>query len=161
MKPLPDGYKPYPELRLCSNKLLGSSIPILVNDFPVFLIGIGAAPLVWLAAPTGPDTWKYIVEASRSLLPTIRVDIDLLAFSIKVFIGPELVLAARNETSEIAEVNKLDLRPLGLVVHGDSKGLFVGTNSFVNNTFKGLGAAFAIGDGPPSSPESTDARPAV
>jgi hypothetical protein len=148
---LPEGYKPFPELRLCSNTLLGSPIPILVGSFPALLIGIGAAPLVWLAAPTGPTpsaAWKYIVEASKSMHPAVRVDVDLLAQSVAVLIRGTIILEVRNQSQELAEVSRLDLRLVGLNVHGDSNGMFVGTNSFIGNTFKGTGAMFAISTTP-------------
>jgi hypothetical protein len=120
----------------------------MVDEFPAFLIGPGPAPLVWLAAQTGSDTWSYVVKASKSLHPSVRVDVDLVALSVAVFVGSDLVLQVRHEvpheTSAFAEVSKVDLRPLGLNLYGDSKGLFVGTNHFVGNTFKGTATAFSV-----------------
>lgn len=45
------------------------------------------------------------------------------------------------------EVVALDLRPVGLDIHGDSLGLMIGSNQLKNNTFKNVYVMVGIGKG--------------
>ena len=62
----PADYRPLDSLDLCGNTLENVTVPILFRNVPLFLIGDGSFPLVWVAGPTDPkkEKWRWVVEKS-------------------------------------------------------------------------------------------------
>ena len=147
MPELPLRYIPFHEIELCSNKLVDVSIPIAVNDTAVFLVGKGVVPLVWLSAPAEPTSsqWVHVVKESRSSNPAVEVNTDPDAGTVRITLADTVVLTAATLSPNEVIVEQLDLRPLGLAIHGDQSGLHIGTQSLVHNTFKSVMVAFAVG----------------
>ena len=135
----PKDFVPYRRLLLCSNDLALVQVPIVAGGTAVLLIGVGPSPRVWLSAPTeqGSITWKRVVADSHSDCRIISILRNERLGSTTIFVEQQIVLDVRTDAEEIAHVDQLDLRPLGLDVHGDSGGLFVGTQRLVGNSFVG------------------------
>lgn len=143
---LPADYKPYRELGFCSNHFVNTPIAIEVEGHAAVLVGAGAGPRVWLSAPTGQDKrrWTLVVADNTPRVTGVAVrktsqgDLEVLAADTKV-------LEVREVSSDTAAVTWLDLRPLGLDIHGDSNALWIGTNQFSANRIENCNAAIGIG----------------
>ena len=83
------------------------------------------------------------VEGSISKHPAVKVyeEIDVL----KVSVSGTTVLSVRATADNSAEVDELDLRPLGLNLHGDSSTLMAGTSKFSGNSMSGGGILIGFG----------------
>ena len=148
---LPQGYALFRELNLCSNVLVNVPVPLLVGDWPAFLVGrslslLSPLPLIWLAAPASPDSreWNFVVESNRPLRPLIAIQTDKEGETVQVYVGTTLVLRARQSSLDTAIIDALDLRPLGLVAYGDESELRIGAMTYGRNRFQNLQTAFAI-----------------
>lgn len=147
LKPqLPDRYQPFPTLVLCSNVLVNVAIPMQVNGYPAFLVGRGPRPLVWLAAPVsmGDQERTFIVRESVSHNPAVAVVTVPEDPQTEVVVGGVRALVVRG-AGDTAEIDQIDLRPVGLDVWGDKAALHIGGATLRNNTIVGAAIAFAIG----------------
>jgi hypothetical protein len=144
---LPSEYVPYSRLELCSNKLEGVAIPLLVRDTPLLLIGRGATPLVWLSAPTDPSgaNWDFVVAASLARNPAVRVQREKSKHVLTVRVSDTVVAVVEWKGLDSARVTRLDLRPVGLNVVGDTAGLRMGGMTMSGNTVVNARVAFALG----------------
>jgi hypothetical protein len=143
---LPKGYHPYPELVICSNVLANVAVPFRVRDFPVLLVGRAELPLVWLGAPIDPlgEEWEYVVEANRAISPVVRLKTDSKSCSVTIQLGSHLVITVRASNQTSAIINHLDLRPIGLNVHGNEKTLAIAGTTLTQNTIKDVYVAFSL-----------------
>ena len=95
--------------------------------------------MIWLQALTKPESKEFvtIVEGSISKNPAVKVyeENDVL----KVSVSGTMVLSVKTTSENSAEVDELDLRPLGLNLHGDSFMLMVGDSKFSGNSMSGGG----------------------
>ncbi|MEZ8107331.1 hypothetical protein [Vibrio cortegadensis] len=142
---LPDGYKPLKKLTICSNTLTGGGNLVSIGgDIPV-RIGRGSIPQVWIKAIADSSTNELvpIVEKNKSLHPAIKVVTQ--NNKITVLISGETVLSAKAPSQDVVVVDKLDLRPLGLNLYGDSSSLKVGGNTFSRNSMHGGGTLIGFG----------------
>jgi len=136
---LPKSYVPYTSLTVCSNSLLGGGHIVSIVDVLPIIIGKGEKPMIWLQALTKPESKEFvtIVEGSISKNPAVKVyeENDVL----KVSVSGTMVLSVKATSENSAEVDELDLRPLGLNLHGDSFMLMVGDSRFSGNSMFGGG----------------------
>lgn len=143
---LPADYTPYRTLNICGNKLINGRVSFEVNGFVPFLVGVGEeGPLVWLQLPSNKDltVWQYVLRANRSLHNAVKV-IDTKT-EIKVFIKEVLVIHTVASSDSEATILTLDLRPIGLKVHGNADGMEIGGNTMRNNVFENVDAMIGIG----------------
>lgn len=142
---LPETYVPYTELLFCSNRLINNSRIIEIGNVIPMLIGQGALPQVWLQAPTDAKgkTFAPLVVASVAVHPAAKVQIENGALS--VYAGDTLVLRVKATSPTYAEVDQLDLRPIGYSIHGNSKGLEVGAIQVAENTTNGTVTFLKLG----------------
>ena len=146
---LPNGYLPYPRITFCSNSFVDGLIPIAAGDEYLILVGQGPAPLVWLkqlVSGTGTLQFRQAVVANRPhpLFKELRVRADPGQKKTIVKVASVTILEAHQSSTDQAEVTRLDLRPLGILVHGNSGGLTVGTNDFSHNTFSNAKIMLAL-----------------
>lgn len=142
---LPDGYKPLKKLTICSNTLTGGGNLVSIGgDFPV-IIGKGSIPQIWIRAVADSSTNELVpvVDKNKSLHPAIKVVTQ--ANKITVLISGETVLSAKATSQDVVIVDKLDLRPLGLNLFGDTSSLKVGGNTFSRNSMHGGGTLLGFG----------------
>jgi hypothetical protein len=140
----PDSYLPYKSLIICSNRIIGCGHIVSIGSVLPILLGQGPKPLVWLQAATDPQakTFVTVVEASISKHPAIRVIED--GQEIKITTGNTTVLRVKASENESAVVYEIDLRPLGINIHGDSSKLVAGGTTFSSSTFSGVGTVIAF-----------------
>jgi hypothetical protein len=135
--PLPVDYHPFKTLFLCSNRLDEVQVPILFRNVPLLLVGSGPFPLVWLAGPTDAkrDNWRWVVEKSIARSNLIKVEIDASTYEVRVLVANDQLLAVRGTGQAEAEVTALNLKPMGILAEGSSKGLLIGGQSISRSTF--------------------------
>jgi hypothetical protein len=142
---IPDDFQSYPRVNFCSNLISDTTAILqLANGVQPLLIGIGDFPRIWLSAPTDQSrvTWKFIVEDNIAIHPAFRIWKAEKTVSISAG-GVSIVTVRADEQSAI--VTKLDLRPIGLAIYGDTDRLMIGTNSVRNSVIQGGEVAFGIG----------------
>jgi hypothetical protein len=150
---LPPDYRPYSHIKLCGNTFLEVGAIFRIGNFQPFLIGRGPAghPNVWLFARFSSGSWHPVVAANVAVMPSlpetrrIAVIVDADRPQTIVTAGSVIVVSAKYDAAaDGVDVSALDLRPLGLNIHGDDHiGLLFANSLFVGNTMKGVGTAFA------------------
>jgi len=143
---LPIGFTPCNKVKLCTNAILGGSQLFLLGNTVPLLVGAGGqAPRIWLQAISDPSTRDFVpvVQDSRSIYPSVNVSID--GSSILILVDHHTVLKAESLGKSDVVIKEIDLRPLGLNVHGDQSGLTLGGMQLINNTMTGVGVAFSLG----------------
>jgi hypothetical protein len=141
---LPEAYRPYDRLTLCSNFVIGGGHLIQVGEVLPLLVGCGEVPQVWLQAPTdraGKEFVKLVV-ASVAAHPAVLVNVDGGVLSVSA--GGKKVLQVRAVRPDEAVVDILDLRPVGFNIFGDANGLSVGGVQMSGNTVAGGGTFLAL-----------------
>ncbi len=132
---------PYKMLLVCSNELYdGAQLLSIGSQYPL-IVGKGVRPVVWLQGLRQGSSGKLepVVTRSTSVHPAFRVVTG--KDDITVFWQNTRVLHIKSN-GEIAEIDVLDLRPLGWQVHGNKRELKIGANSFSSNKFRGMVTVF-------------------
>ena len=144
---LPQQFKPFQELIVCSNKFIDGTVIIEAHKTPALLVGQGKYPSVWLLALMTDERkgWAYIVKDNDASLDSVIVAHPDDATTV-IFVNKSMVLVARKESDQKAEITQVDLRPIGLNIYGNREGLNVGTNLLRSNTFAGVYAMIGVGD---------------
>lgn len=145
---LPDDYTPFETLHFVSNVLENVSIPILIQNRPVILVGAGKEyPRIWLSIPNTRkrDHWIDVVADNEVVTPVIP-DANLAPVkvvqslepvpTVEVWIANYPMMRVRKEDALVARVDFLELRPLGINVSGSGGGLSVGGTILSHNHIK-------------------------
>jgi hypothetical protein len=142
---IPTGYKAYQSITICSNEIVGGGHLFVMGNVLPLLIGVGPKPTIWLQAVAAPNSKEFItiVDASIATHPAVRVSEE--GSKVTVVIGDKTVLAVEALSEQKAIVSELDLRPIGLNVHGNASMLYVGGMQISHSTFVGVGTAFGFG----------------
>ena len=142
---LPEGYRPYGRLTLCSNLLIGGGHLIRIGEVLPLLIGNGDIPQIWLQTPTDQNGKNFIqlVVASVASHPAVLVSVTGGILSVSA--GGKKVLQVREAGPDEAVVDLLDLRPVGFNIYGDKNGLSAGGMQMSGNTVSGGGTFLALG----------------
>lgn len=142
---LPKSYIPYNILVVCSNTLTGGGHLVAVGDILPIVIGKGDKPKIWLQALRDPKEKEFItiVESSISKNPAVRVYED--DDTLKINVSGTLVLSIKATGEDSAEIDTLDMRPLGLNLNGAKNELTVGGNTFSGNSMSGGGTLIGFG----------------
>ena len=139
--PIPASYTPYEAISFCGNTFKNLKYIIDDNGLIPILIGKGDFPRIWLYAKNN-DNPIALVKDSISVIPQIKVAILQKNKTLKVEI-----LNSQNSYISILEidfgdnkvsVNKLDLRPVGYNMFGDTNSLNIGGNQYSQNIFEGM-----------------------
>lgn len=143
---LPKQFKPYSSLKICSNTLYNGGHLASIGDNLPLIIGKGEIPLIWLQALNDIDNKIFIpiIEKSISKNPNVVISKSSQALSISILGQQILSLKVINQDS--AEVDFLDLRPIGLNLYGDKQTLNIGTNKFSGNSMSGGGVLIGLGN---------------
>jgi hypothetical protein len=89
--------------------------------------------------------WEPLLENNKPATDGVQL-LALGEESGVVMLDDERVLQYAGATPETVTIIKLDLRPLGLAIFGDTAGLRVGGNTLVGNYFKKVYSMIRIGD---------------
>jgi hypothetical protein len=143
---LPQSFQPFPTLIVCSNTIIGGGHLVSIGDVLPLIIGQGPKPLIWLQAALDPQAKNFVtvVDASISKHPAVRVIEDDKG-GVKITTGNTAVLRVKPSGSDCAVVDEIDLRPLGINIHGDASTLNAGGATFSGSTFSGVRTIIAFG----------------
>ena len=144
---LPKNYSPFNKLIICSNTLLGGGTLVAVGDVLPLLIGKGEKPKIWLQALSDSKKNEFvtIVEESISKRPAVKVYENEEAGSLNVMISEDIVLSVKIIDQDTAVVERLDFRPIGLNMYGNSSSLTAGAGTFAGNSMSGGGTLIGLG----------------
>lgn len=145
---LPEGYKPYQNLNVCSNTLIGGGHLVALGDVLPVLVGRGEIPKVWMQAPLDKSGAKYVLLVADSVAVHPTVVVTGNGPSLSVSVGGIPVLHVVQTSTDSAVVSQLDLRPIGLNISGNAASLNAGGANLSRNTFSGGGTLLAFGGGP-------------
>lgn len=136
----PEEYEPFEKLEICSNTLIGGGIPLVVDDVVPLLVGRGDVPRIWLSAPDHPTNreWKDLVTNNTVDNEAYLLVIDESNDEVRVTLSETPILRVRKHSDQHAAITQLDLRPLGLDIHGTEAGLHVTGNLISTSTFEGV-----------------------
>ena len=143
---LPIDYVAFAELIVCSNRLVKVLAPFSIGGKVPLLVGKGPEPVIWLnmRSTKVASGWLPLVRANRSLHPDVKVD-KTKNRRVSVLAKDSLIIDVLLHTEDSAEIEQLDLRPLGLNIYGDSNSLYIGTNQLSHNTFQNVRVMMGIG----------------
>jgi hypothetical protein len=142
---LPSEYKPLNKLTVCSNTLTGGGNLVSIGgDFPL-LIGKGKKPKVWLKAIANSKTNEFVSIVENSISMHSAVKIISNKNLLQVMISGELILSVQAISNNTMIVEKLDLRPIGLNLYGNSSSLKVGSSTYSRNSMSGGGTLIGFG----------------
>ena len=142
---LPKSYVPYDSLTVCSNSLFGGGYIVSIGDVLPIIIGRGDKPMIWLQALTKPEPKEFFMIVEGSISKDAAVKVYEENNVLKVSVSGTIVLSVRATADNSAKVDELDLRPLGLNLHGDSSRLMVGASKFSGNSMSGGGILIGFG----------------
>jgi len=116
--------------------VVGEAVPVL--------IGKGQPLRVWLQVrkESQEAPFEPVVEASVPRYPSIRVEGSKCGVTVSM--GEKVLLQVREDGGK-AIVDSIDLRPLGLLLYGDSSRMMVGGMRFAGGSFSGGKAFIALG----------------
>ncbi len=142
---MPQNYSPLNTLKICSNTLFDGSILVSLGDILPLLIGKGEKPKIWLQAVVDSKNKQFvtIVDESISMHPAVKVYEE--SGSLNIMISEEVVLSVKMLNQDSAVVEKLDFRPIGINMHGNSTSLIVGGGTVSGNTMSGGGTFIGLG----------------
>jgi len=145
----PESFSPYEKITICSNTITGGGNLVAVGELLPLLIGKGETPQIWLMALADAEKNQFIPIVEKSISKHHAVKVYEENGVINVSVGGNNVLSVRRISDDEAIVTELDLRPLGLNIHGNKEKLYVGSGSFKNSGMAGGGTL--IGFGVPNS----------
>ena len=145
---LPKEYFPFEEIEICSNQFINGKILIEVHNNAVLLIGKGPQPIIWLSGLISKEGKQFqeIVNKNLSLNKNVDVIISEKNNSTIIKVGSLIVVEAAKVSESKVIVSKMDLRPIGLNIYGDTKELYVGTNRLISSTFMNTHTMVGIGN---------------
>lgn len=147
-----DTVEQYGKITICSNLLINTShIISSKDDWHPLVIRKGKEPRVWLSVrqltqddSNQSDKYQYIELIVDSVHVHPRASIISNSNGFQIKIDDHVIVEAGNHFEDSIEIYKLDLRPLGLNVHGDHTLLSIGNNQMSRNTSMNTGAIFGI-----------------
>jgi hypothetical protein len=153
-KNLPNEYKPYEELVICTNTLINGKVPIEIENNIPLLIGMGKIPQVWLSAPDSKGKWIDLIVSNKKADKKLKsfkqfmltTDESSKEKRINILMWNTVVLSVVQENDNKAVVTKLDLRPFNLLIFGDLEGLHIGGQLLRENTMKNVHTMIGIGN---------------
>ena len=140
---LPENYIPINELNVCSNRIMGGGSVIGINNISPLIIGQGNIPMIWLYSRIDRSNWLPLVVESRSKHANIDIIENQDEREITIKFNDIILISSKMLNDNSNFVNQIDLRPIGIDLHGDSNRLMVSGNNFSGNTFNGI--SFMIG----------------
>ena len=141
---MPSSYRPFNKLVLCSNTIINCEHVISIGDVIPLIIGQGEKPLIWLQAVSEPATKKFISVIEASVPMNSAVTIFEEGDVLKVNFEKITVLQIKGNKDSSAIIDKLDLRPFGFNIFGDSGSLRAGGITLSGNTFQNLNTVLAL-----------------
>lgn len=145
---LPQNYLPLESLIICSNKLLDGSLPFSFGEGLPLIVGNGILPTVWLQGPLYPGSKELVnlIDNNISLVEDLAITANLQNRSIEIVFNKNVkVLEVKIIGGKSAEINYINLKPLGFNITGTSNELNIGGSRFSKNTIKGTNVFIGLG----------------
>ena len=133
---IPQKYKPFEKLVLCGNTIINGKFPIVIDRNPVFLIGVGDPPKLWLNIRTKNNEWFYVVEDGVSKDENIRVLHS--GRIISIYFNDKIIVQGSKEDESHMIITHIDLTPFGFAIQGDLSSLKIGGHQMTGNTFENV-----------------------
>ena len=133
---IPKEYLPFETLVVCGNIFKNGNIPIAIDGNPIFLIGKGTTPRLWLNVKYKNKDWSYVVYDGISTNDNIRVLHNGSASAI--YLNEQVILQATKEKDDHMIITHLDFTPFGLAITGDISSLRIGRHQMSNDIFENL-----------------------
>lgn len=135
---LPANYVPLEILDICSNKIMGGGHLLGINNYPPLLIGSGPTPIIWLNARTPKGDWVPLIVENLSYHKLIIVETNLKGKKTIIKVNDTILLSSKMSYEDECIVDKLDFRPIGFNLFGNTEKLNIGGSQFIKNTFQGM-----------------------
>ena len=132
----PESYTPFKKLTFCGNTIIDGKIPIAIDGNPIFLIGTGDPPKLWLNIRDKNKEWFYVVEEGNSKDESVRVLHS--GRIIALYLNDKIILQGSKEDESHMIITHIDLTPFGLTIQGDVSSLKIGSHQMTGNTFKNV-----------------------
>ncbi|WP_156921036.1 hypothetical protein [Fundidesulfovibrio putealis] len=131
---VPDGYTPFGTIELCGNTIINGEILFLINTFIPLLIGTGKQPRIWLSGYAKNNAYpiQYIVD-SKSQANFVHIKRN--ANKTKVKIESNNIITIIKTSADKITIPHIDLRPIGINIHGDTTELKVSNGTLRKNKF--------------------------
>jgi hypothetical protein len=144
---LPSGFQPFIDLAICGNRFIRGIAPFAIGDQPILLIGKGDIPSVWLVAPSSPSNTEFLtfVANNESQHPEVNVQVFEQTRSVQVSFRGTTLISVKKILDDMAAVEQIDLRPLGLNICGSEVSLNVSGITLVGNRTEGASVLFGLG----------------
>jgi hypothetical protein len=142
---LPKSYQPYGNLTVCSNHLIGGGQIVAVGDVLPLIIGKGEKPQIWLQAMNNPETKEFISIVENSVSKHPAVEVLEVSGSVIISIQGIKVLSVKQVSEDSAVVESMDLRPIGVNLHGNSNSMDVGNSVLSGNSMHGDSVLIGLG----------------
>ncbi|TCV17138.1 hypothetical protein EDC17_101155 [Sphingobacterium alimentarium] len=135
-------YSPLEELIICSNKIIGGGQLIKIQDYSPLVVGRGEIPLIWLNVKNNNKIIELIKE-NKSFNSNLNVEKSITNRTTIIKVNNSIIIHAKMREENSCIISKIDLRPIGLDIVGDSQKLKIAGNTLSGNTFSG--AQYLIG----------------
>ncbi|WP_228156167.1 hypothetical protein [Acinetobacter pittii] len=146
-----NNFNTYKEVFVCSNRLINTKhILKSSEDWTPLVIrkSLDGKPIVWLSVAIIEDNkiigYIEIIQENRVVFDQRDLDFKVTELGFIIKIGSTTICEAGDVEENSIEIFKLDLRPLGLNIHGDHNILNIGTNKMSRNTSSNSEAMFGI-----------------
>ena len=146
MKPLtlPSNHHPFKTIRIGENYFENTQALVTIGGRAPLLIGKGEMPRVCLSVPgshPGHDWFELIVDNQS---PPSVLAVDSRKSLLKVDKGEAMVCRATPTVNDVLIINGLDLRPLGLAIYSDAKGLRIMGSTMTANMISGVPVVMVV-----------------
>ena len=145
---LPANFQPFPTLIVCGNEFIDGKVVIDVDSRPVLLVGKGNPARVWLQCPMeSPQgkSWEWIIRENEKVRKGSDLFVSTPSTSMGIYVDEHtLIHLTVPIPDKKAEIIFLDLKPLGLDIHGDMRGLWVEGNRLFGNYLENAGTMVGL-----------------
>ncbi len=147
---LPKGCEPWESVSWCGLRALNVPFLVEAEGFPPLVIGKGRVPMVWLAqlGDKAGDQWKWVVVANAPKDGEFRVNQDEEKRLVTIRKSGLPILSARVGPFNVMTVDYLDLRPIGINIHGEKGSLWACEQKMNNCAYMNVKTVFDIGPPP-------------
>jgi hypothetical protein len=146
----PKGYEPFESVNYCGLRAVNVRYFVEAEGFPPLLVGKGRSPQVWLAKLTEDphEPWQWAVSGNIAEDPAFKVRTDDIKRSVTVKRRGIPIITARVGPFNTLTVDYIDLRPIGIYIHGENGALFACDNKMSNCAYMNVENVFDIGPPP-------------
>ena len=146
----------YAKLKIGTNLLENVQRILVLDEMEPLVITKGFYPLVSMRVPLDGNgrNWKLIVRKSTTKYNQ-KITIVKKKKHVSISLEGVVLLSAFEESSGSLVVDRLDMRPVGLLFYLENDILFFGNYSFSKNNFRNLNSMITINTNKNAQQKST------